>query len=419
MPSFVHLAPDGKLLVEDERGKARLKSLTGRFEWLPSTGDVLLLVRTPSSGATAEAPRVSLAGDVASTGLAEVIEFLHQGRRTGTLRVVASSGDRSIVLKEGTLRGATSDDVADSLAEVCLKLGLVQKSVLDTVLRQSGVAKLGRALVDANALPSHDLFKALQHQATEIFHSMILAREGAFVFIDEPVEAQSGGLQMNAQGLLMDSVRRIDEMAQFRRRLPSGKLFIVRRKPKSESLEPEEQRIYDLSTGERSVFDIAREMRLSEFDATKHLYHLIQGGFVAASPTPVGGTVAAKRNDPAEVARVFNQIFSEVLRDVARHQVGAEFLASANGALQSEATTRSPVLQGLFFGGDGALDADKLLQNAKAKLPEGAQGARALFQALSEVMFFLLFSAGEVLTPAEDEALAQRVKALLATVDPG
>jgi hypothetical protein len=42
-----------------------------------------------------------------------------------------------------------------------------------------------------------------------------------------------------------------------------------------------------------------------------------------------------------------------------------------------------------------------------------------LFQALSEVMFFLLFQAGEILGPSEDEQLATRVKELLATVDPG
>ena len=41
-----------------------------------------------------------------------------------------------------------------------------------------------------------------------------------------------------------------------------------------------------------------------------------------------------------------------------------------------------------------------------------------LRRALSDVMFFLLFQAGELLESQADENLAHRVKALLGTLDP-
>jgi hypothetical protein len=167
-------------------------------------------------------------------------------------------------------------------------------------------------------------------------------------------------VQLNTQGLLMDSVRRIDEMAQFRLRLPSGNLFVVRRKPPTGALEPEEKELYDLCTGEKTILDLARDMRISEFEATRHVYHLLQGGFVAASPTPQAAPGEAKKNDPADVARVFNLIFKEILSEVAKHEVGHEFVGAANTALQSEAATRSPFLKGITFSDDGALDGPKL-----------------------------------------------------------
>lgn len=420
MPGEVHLTPDGRLLVQDEATGEKLVAAAGNYHLLPTHPDALLLLRVPSMGGAFSPPRVALSGDLAAIPVPEIVEFLHQGRRTGTLRVVSPGSDRAIVIKDGMVRGATSDDASDSLGECCVRLGMVPRSALSTVLASNPAAgRVGRALVEAGVLQSHDLFKATQFQVTEIFHSMLLGREGAFVFLDEPIEERSGGVQLNTQGLLMDSVRRIDEMAQFRLRLPSGNLFVVRRKPPTPALDPEERQLYDLCTGEKTILDLARDMRISEFEATRHVYHLLQGGFVGSSPTPQAAPGEAKKNDPADVARVFNLIFKEVLAEVTKHELAREFIGAANTALQSEAATRSPFLKGITFSPEGSLDGTKLLANVNREPAEPAERARMLFQALSEVMFFLLFQAGEILGPTEDEQLATRVKELLATVDPG
>ncbi len=420
MPGEVHITPDGRLLVQDEATGEKLVAAAGNYHLLPTHPDTILLLRVPSQGGPFGVPRVALSGDLAAIALPEIVEFLHQGRRTGTLRVVSPGSDRAIVIKDGMIRGATSDDPSDALAECCLRLGMLTRGALAGILASNPPpGRVGRALVEAGLLQSHDLFKATQFQVTEIFHSMLLGREGAFVFLDEPIEERSGGVQLNTQALLMDSVRRIDEMAQFRIRLPSGELFVVRRKPPTPALEPEEKALYDLCSGELTILDLAREMRISEFEATRHVYNLMQGGFVAASPTAQAAPGEAKKNDPGDVARVFNLIFKEVLSEVAKHELAHEFIGAANTALQSEAAPRSPFLKGITFSQEGVLDGGKLLANVNREPAEPAERARMLFQALSEVMFFLLFQAGEILGPTEDEQLATRVKELLATVDPG
>ena len=194
---------------------------------------------------------------------------------------------------------------------------------------------------------------------------------------------------------------------------------MVRRKPAGTQLEAEEKQVYDLCDGTRSLIELAREARLSEFEATRHVYHLIQAGYVSTSELAQPSPREIHRDDPSDVARVFNTIFSEILAAVESHQATSDFLASANGALRNDATTRAPFFATLSFDAQGCLEAHALLANLSRMAPEmGANAARTLYEALSEMMFFLLFQAGEIVSPEEEELLAKRVKELLSTVGP-
>ena len=418
MPDHVKLGLDGRLLAAEEATGERLRGMTGSYRWLPTAPDALLLVREPPQGGPSSPPRVGLWGDLGFTALAEVVELLHQGRKTGVLRLLVEGGEHGVVMQEGMVRGAFSSAAGYQLPEICLGMGLLARPALEAVLAQQPPAlRLGRALVEAGALSSHDLFKAVQHQVGEIVGAMLAAREGLFLFTDEPVEERAiPGLQLHTQGLLMDAIRRIDEMAQFRSRLPSGKLFVARRKPADPALDEEERRAHALCNGLRTLLDLARELRTGEFDATKLVYHLLQGGYVQVSATPQPVPEPAQRTDPGEVARVFDHIFREIVRAVATRGDPAGFVEAANGALAKEAEARSQFLRGVSLGPNGALDATAVLRNLGAG--EGPAQARAVYTGLSEVMFYLLFQASEALAGQGDEALARQVKELLAAVEP-
>ena len=79
-------------------------------------------------------------------------------------------------------------------------------------------------------LQAHDLFKCVTHQVSEIFHAIVLCREGSFFLVDQPVEDKLGhNIQLSTQSLLMDSIRKIDELAHFRKRIPHGRLYVLRK----------------------------------------------------------------------------------------------------------------------------------------------------------------------------------------------
>jgi len=124
--------------------------------------------------------------------------------------------------------------------------------------------------------------------------------------------------------------------------------------------------------------------------------------------------------DERKVLHVFNFIFREVRDEVARRGQLDMFLASANAALRGSGVSTSRVLNGLSFLADGSLDEAQVLEQYAQLKTEGQMGSEPLMsfkQALSDVMFFLLFQAGELLESRADEELARRVKELLSTID--
>jgi hypothetical protein len=452
---------EGSQLVPEDRQAQPLTGRAGSYALLPTSPDLLVFSRTPAEGGSVTAPRVVLSGDASGFPLSDLIAFLSQSRWSGVIRVQAPGGERSVLLREGEVRGATSDVAADRLGEVLVRLGYVDRPQLEAVLREQPPSKIGRTLVERGLLQAHDLFKCVTHQVSEIFHAIVLCREGSFFLIDQPVEDKPGhSIQLSTQSLLMDSIRKIDELAHFRKRIPHSRLYVLRKglATMAAKLEPDEDRVLALVDGRRTLLDLGQAARLSEFDVTKVVYGLLEGGFVQLSDKPLGGTTQLLSGVPAvrpktfigipvvrpsstgipavrsasvlsqtglrpvpadsrEVVRVFNLIFREISTEVARQGQAREFIASANAALSGQALSSSPVLEGLVFAQDGSLPEAKLIESyERHRGTLGSEPLIAFRQALSDVMFFLLFQAGELLESRADEDLARRVKDMLTTL---
>ncbi|MBL8911694.1 MAG: DUF4388 domain-containing protein [Archangium sp.] len=406
------------------------------------------MLRSPAQGGLQESkPRVVLAGDCGAFHLADLIAFLGQSRWSGVLRVTAPSGERSLLLKDGDVRSAASDSSGDRIGEVMVRMGYVTRAALEKVLAEAPPSRIGKALVERGLLKAHDLYKCLNEQISEIFHGIMLSKEGAFALIDQEIDekALTHNLSLSMNGLLMDSIRKIDELAQFRKRIPHGRMFVLPRRSPEEKLEPEEESVFAHVDGQRSVIEVGQLARFSEFDATRIVHRLMELGLVkvseTASATPAAVSSSSsvqavvpppkKTAPPApvkqvtitveQVVAVFNTIFKEVRDEVAARGTLEPFLISANLALKGNGVSTSPVLNGLTFSDDGLLPEAELIGRYQVLAAEGNLGAEpiaSLKQALSDVMFFLLFQAGELLESAADEELARRVKDHLATLEP-
>ncbi|HET9158158.1 MAG TPA: DUF4388 domain-containing protein [Myxococcaceae bacterium] len=416
------VAPDGEASGE-------LDARHGSFVLLPTAPDLLAALRQPPEGGRSKGPRVVVIGDASGFPLSDLIAFLGQSRWTGTLRLHAPGGERSVVLKDGEVHGASSEDPADRLSEVLVRIGHAARQDVEDALRDNPPSRVGRALVDRGLLQPHDLWACVTQQVSDIFHAIVLAREGAFTLVDqEPDEKTGPAVQLSTQSLLMDAIRKIDELQHFRQRIPHGRVYVAKKRPSDGKLQPDEDRLLALANGQRTVLELAQASKLSEFDATKIIFRLLEGGYASVSELKHGDVAAPARgraasrgaeSEPAvRVVATFDEIFGEIAQEVASQGMAREFLEAANAALASRSLSESPVLVGLTLGSDGRFDAKKVLEAyARARPTLGSEPVASLRQALSDVMFFLLFQAGEMLESRADEDLARRVKDLLETLD--
>jgi hypothetical protein len=411
----------GSLRPDSAESAAELAQRAGQYVLTPTAADIFCALRAPLQGGRSRPPRVVLLGDAAGFPVSDLIAFLSQSRWSGVLRVYTPGGERSVALKEGEVRGASSEDAADRLSEILVRLGHASRASVDEALAEVPPSKVGRALVDKGLIQAHQLWAAVSHQVSDIFHAMVLAKEGVFVLLDQELDERlQSNVQLSTQSLLMDAIRKIDELAHFRGRIHHGRMYVTKKRPSDGKLQPDEDRVLGLANGRRTVLDVARAAKLSEFEATKILFRLLEGGYASVSEVAVeveAAPVATVAEPPVRVVHTFNAIFAEVLEEVRREGRGEAFLQAANTALAGQALTEFPVLRGLQLGEDGRLpEAALLAAFAQARGRLGSEPVASLRQALSDVMFFLLFQAGELLASRADEELARRVKELLSTL---
>jgi hypothetical protein len=421
--SFFDIDAHGRVVPRSDEARRALADRAGRFVLLPSAADLLLARRTPPAGGVTPRPRIILAGDLSGFPIADFVAFIHQSRLSGVLTIATDSVERSVAFQDGEVRSARSSAPGERIGEVAVRLGYLAEPQLSEAV--AGGRPLGKELVDRGFLSANDLWKCFHEQVTAVFHAILLSREGIFLLVDEDVGDRPGApLAVSTQSLLMDGIRRIDEMSLFRARVPGPGAYLRRREPKRPiTLQPVEAAILELVDGRRTVSEIAAASHHSEFDATKILYHLAEAGYVEALGEPAAAALADPAARQRAIADGMNGLFRVVTEAIPRDARGA-FVADVRPFLSDDAAPHAPLWLHVTPGPDGAIELDPLLVNlsqlrgaALARLEPSGDPGRLLFDALRELLFFYLYLAGERLPRDEDERLAAAVKNRLAVLE--
>ncbi len=319
------------------------------------------------------------------------------------------------------MRGARSTGSGERIGEVALRLGYVDARQLAEA-SQAG-KPIGKALVERGFLTAADLWKCIHEQVTAVFHAVLLARDGVFALIEDPAVDLGSPLSMNTQSLLMDGIRRIDEMALFLARIPGADAYLRRRQPAVPiALDRREEELLALVDGRRRVSELARALHLGEFDAMKTLYHLSEAGYVETAPGPAPDDSAPRAD---AVAAAVGAILRLVAGEVAAAGEADSFAAGVRTFLSDRAGRFAPLWSGVGPAPDGSVDFAALLRNlsaldapARQAMEPSGDAARLLLAAVRELMFFYLFQAGELLPRDRDERLNVEVKRRLAALEP-
>lgn len=205
---WLKIERDGRPQV-DESTRERL---AGRcYTLVPTPPD--LVVGVPWSSDPGAAESVILAGDLARVSFPDLITLIAHNDTTGVLRVISASATRTVIFSEGEVRGASSDRVGERLGEIAVRMSLIKEADLDGLRDEPNVGRrAGRVAVERGLLSERDLWNAIQEHVITIFQAILLEAQGSFLLTQEPIGGALTVPGLGAAGLLMEGVRRMDEL---------------------------------------------------------------------------------------------------------------------------------------------------------------------------------------------------------------
>lgn len=358
---------------------------------------------------------VFLWGDIADAELViDLVNFLHQSRRTAVLTVVGGSVRKSLYFRSGSLIAASSNLPEDRFGDVMYRKGLIERAQLNAALAQVGPGhRIGNILLAQGAITGSDLWKVLKLQIEEIVYSVLLIEAGQFTIADYDPAQVPTRTTIETQHVLLEGLRRKDEMQLLRGEIPNGEQVLSRTgwSAAASRLQGLESAVYDLIDGRRTVNEVLRDSGLGAFTATQAVHRLIKAGLVAeAAPNPQPGFAGGGGSSAGAIIAGFNDAYARV--HAAMGDAGASVSSGIDASFFGEVDAKvARLFVGVEPAGDGRLPSDPLYLNLKTS---GAPDKlRILRRGLQEYLRFLLFAAREVLPYERVEALAGEVLTLV------
>ncbi len=220
-------------------------------------------------------------------GLADVLQLLALGRKSGCLSVVDGEAQGRIFLDLGQVSFASVANRRDRLGDMLVKSGRITREQLDAATEQQRNSKrqLGRILVDTGSIDRAEVEKFIRIQVQEAVYFLFTWKQGAFTFTSDQLSAyQSLLVSLDPESLLLEGARRVDEWSMIQKKIPSFDLVYRVNRQKlgraaADDLTDEQRRLVPLLDGTRDVTGLIDVSGLEEFEVGKALYGLLVAGF--------------------------------------------------------------------------------------------------------------------------------------------
>ncbi len=272
---------------------------------------------------------MSLSGDLKTMDLAELLQWITLGRKTGSLAFIRNKVKNYIYFREGRIVSSRSNEPTKQLGHFLLFQGKITEAQLKHALELQTVnhQHLGKVLVGEGYVSREEVEKALVDRTQEVIYDLFLWDDGYFHFANTGYNTDELILiNLDINTVLFEGVRRKDEWIRIRQVFPSNDILLSlppAADPKAISLTPLQKKLLFLVTRERTISDMILETHGSEFQVNNELFQLYDKGILevravlqapAAAPDPA---VLIDRGVELMEARKYREAIS-VFQDVVR-----------------------------------------------------------------------------------------------------
>jgi len=242
---------------------------------------------------------VSISGNLATMPFSDLLQWVSQSRKTGTLSVEGDPFNKKIYFRDGLVAAASSENPKEFLGYYLVGWDYLGDEELQELLDmqdQYGTL-LGELLVIIGRLNREQLQHILQVKTEETIYELFLWTEGDFRFLENILPAKKfQPLNLPVEMITLEGVRRMDEWARCRDSIPDENWVpkVVRAVNVQELGETELSILREIN-GENSIEQIALSCRLAFFHVLMFVFQGMRHGLFevgapdGSGPAPIPG----------------------------------------------------------------------------------------------------------------------------------
>lgn len=258
-----------------------------------------------------------LVGNLRDFALHDFLYLVDRGYKTGSLQLErpTTSDAAHLFFDKGKLLSVIRPHRRERLGEMLIRLGKITPQQLAQALymQQSGLHRpLGQLLVEQGVIGQPELQACIQQQIEETVYDLFAWREGEFKFQagQRPeVDDVQSLVPLPVENLIMEGVRRVDEMSRIRERIPSNDMLVrfvdqPNQRAANINMTADEWRVFARINGRTTINEIAAKTGLTTFQVCHIVFGFITAGLAEvqkpstsppaqAAPAPVPSRTSA------------------------------------------------------------------------------------------------------------------------------
>jgi Domain of unknown function (DUF4388) len=219
---------------------------------------------------------MGIVGNLRTMQLEELLQWLSQSKKSGTLEIDSGKVEKRIYFKDGRILSSSSSKPEEYLGHFLVSHGLITEIELSKAieLQEKTRTLLGKILVTTGALRENDLHRMLRFKAEESIYDIFSWTEADFRFHDDLLpESAMVPMSLDVTAIVMEGVQRVDEWRRIRQLIPTQEAIPVSlRELDLENARPGERRILELVDDQRTVEEIRVQTHSSEFHVCRVLF---------------------------------------------------------------------------------------------------------------------------------------------------
>lgn len=221
---------------------------------------------------------MALKGNIKTMAIADILQWLSLGCKTGTLSIINQNIIKKIYFREGKIISASSNDKREFLGVYLVNNGLISQEDLQKALTEHRQEKeiLGRYLVRKKLIDEHTMVDILKTKVEETIYNLFLWDNGEFQFYDNELpEKTIFPITIGIDWIIMEGIRRVDEYNEIRKVFPNDNIVLELDASIMQDTEPKsplQENILSLLNSQNSIEDIKEEVTASDYEIMSILY---------------------------------------------------------------------------------------------------------------------------------------------------